>query len=178
MLKNALLFAVAALVLAFSAPSLFPERADPGGAPSASAPAAPAKAATNAAANGGLGLREASIPADAGGQFHANASIEGQDVDVLIDTGASMVALTADTAARLGVAVDPSAPKVQANTANGVSLVSPVVLRQVRLGSIDMNDVEAVVMPPGTGTANLLGASFLKRLASVEQRDGVLVLKQ
>ena len=41
-----------------------------------------------------------------------------------------------------------------------------------------MNDVEAVVMAPGAGSADLLGASFLKRLASVEQRDGVLVLKQ
>ena len=64
------------------------------------------------------------------------------------------------------------------NTANGDSFVSPVVLKQVSLGSIYMNDVQAVVMPPGAGTANLLGASFLKRLASVEQRDGVLVLKQ
>jgi predicted aspartyl protease len=41
-----------------------------------------------------------------------------------------------------------------------------------------MNDVEAVVMPPGAGAANLLGASFLKRLAAVEQRDGVLTLRQ
>ena len=40
-----------------------------------------------------------------------------------------------------------------------------------------MSDVEAVVMAPGAGAANLLGASFLKRLASVEQRDGVLVLR-
>ena len=178
MLKNALLFAVAALVLAFSAPSLFPERADPGGAPSASAPAAPAKAATNAAANGGLGLREASIPADAGGQFHANALIDGQDVDVMVDTGASVIALTADTAARLGLVADPSTPKWRMNTANGVSFVSPVVLKHVSLGSIYMNDVEAVVMPPGAGAANLLGASFLKRLAAVEQRDGVLTLRQ
>ncbi len=178
MLKNALIFAVAALVVAFSAPSLFPERTDPGAAPSASAPATPAKAAANAAAPGRSGLREASIPADAGGQFRASASIEGQDVDVLVDTGATMVALTAETAERLGVAPDPSAPKLRVETAGGVSFVSPIVLRQVSLGSIDMNDVEAVVMAPGAGSADLLGASFLKRLASVEQRDGVLVLKQ
>jgi aspartyl protease family protein len=178
MLKNALLFAVAALVLAFSAPSLLSNRADPGGAPSASASSAPAKAAGNDAAPGASGLREASIPADAGGQFRASASIEGQDVDVLVDTGATMVALTAKTAERLGVAPDPSAAKLRVSTANGMSLVTPVVLRQVSLGSIDMNDVEAVVMAPGTGTADLLGASFLKRLASVEQRDGVLVLRQ
>ncbi len=71
-----------------------------------------------------------------------------------------------------------STRKLRMNTANGVSAVSPVVLGRVTLGSIDMNDVEAVVMPPGTGTADLLGASFLKRLASVEQRNGMLVLRQ
>ncbi|MGO4869119.1 MAG: TIGR02281 family clan AA aspartic protease [Roseiarcus sp.] len=181
MLKNALIFAVAALVIAFSAPSLLPERV---GAPAASKPAAPAAAvppvpvATDAAASEDSGFREASIAADAGGQFRASALIEGQEVEVMVDTGATMVALTADTAARLGVVADPAAPKVRTHTANGDSFVSPVVLKQVSLGSIYMNDVDAWVMAPGAGTANLLGASFLKRLAAVEQRDGVLVLKQ
>ncbi len=181
MLKNALIFAVAALTIAFSAPSLFPERAARVAAPAAFEPGAPvpvALAATAVAAAGDSGYREASIAADSGGQFHTSASIEGQDVEVVVDTGATMVALTAETAWRLGVAADPSAPKLRVSTANGVSLVSPVVLREVSLGSIDMNDVEAVVMVPGAGNANLLGASFLKRLASVEQRDGVLVLRQ
>ncbi|MGD1038966.1 MAG: TIGR02281 family clan AA aspartic protease [Roseiarcus sp.] len=178
MLKNALIFAAAALIIGFSAPSLFPERvaAPAASKPSASAPVAPS--AARAAAAGDSGFREASIPADAGGQFHANALIDGQDVDVMVDTGASVIALTADTAARLGLVADPSTPKWRMNTANGVSFVSPVVLKHVSLGSIYMNDVEAVVMPPGAGAANLLGASFLKRLAAVEQRDGVLTLRQ
>ena len=178
MLKNALIFAAAALIIGFSAPSLFPERvaAPAASKPSASAPVAPS--AARAAAAGDSGFREASIPADAGGQFHANALIDGQDVDVMVDTGATMVALTAETAERLGVVVDPAAPKLRTHTANGDSLVSPVVLREVGLGSIEMNDVEAVVMPPGAAGDNLLGASFLKRLASVEQRDGVLALRQ
>lgn len=173
MLKNALIFAAAALVIAFSAPAFLPRGAVPAAVPvAAPAPAAPqARPAT-------LVGREASIPADAVGQFHANASIDGQDVDVMVDTGATMVALTAETATRLGVFVDPAAAKLRTHTANGDALVTPVVLREVSLGSIDMSDVEAVVMAPGAGAADLLGASFLKRLASVEQRAGVLVLRQ
>jgi predicted aspartyl protease len=41
-----------------------------------------------------------------------------------------------------------------------------------------MDDVLAVVMPAGASSINLLGASFLKRLVSVEQRGGMLVLRQ
>jgi predicted aspartyl protease len=41
-----------------------------------------------------------------------------------------------------------------------------------------MNDVEALVLAPEAGEINLLGESFLKRLVSVEQRDGMLILRQ
>ena len=150
-------------------------RAAPG-APSA-AVVAPAPAAL-ATVEPAPTYRATSIAADAGGQYRARALIEGQGVDVMIDTGATVVALTSETAARLGVALDPSRPRWRMNTANGVALASPVTLRSVSLGAIYMNDVQAVVMPPGASSVNLLGASFLKRLVKVEQRDGMLVLRQ
>ena len=181
MLKNALIFAIAALTIAFAVPSVM---VGLGGraAPGASAPLAqaPAAVATVAAANpdAGPAYRAASIAADAGGQYRTRALIEGQDVDVMIDTGATVVALTSETAARLRVAIDPSRPRWKMNTANGVAFASPVTLRSVSLGAIYMDDVQAVVMPPGASSINLLGASFLKRLVKVEQRDGMLVLRQ
>jgi len=181
MLKNALIFAIAALTIAFAAPSLIvgpSGRAAPGAPNSVAGAPAPAALATVAAADPGPGYRAASIAADAGGQYRARALIEGQDVDVMIDTGATVVALTSETAARLGVALDPSRPRWKMNTANGVALASPVTLRSVSLGAIYMDDVQAVVMPPGASSINLLGASFLKRLVSVEQRDGMLVLRE
>jgi aspartyl protease family protein len=183
MLKNALIFAIAALTIAFAAPSLIVGLgggAATGGPASVAVAPAPAALATVAvaAADPGPGYRAASIAADAGGQYRARALIEGQDVDVMIDTGATVVALTSETAARLGVALDPSRPRWKMNTANGVALASPVTLRSVSLGAIYMDDVQAVVMPPGAATINLLGASFLKRLVSVEQRGGMLVLRQ
>ena len=178
MLKNALIFAIAALTIAFAAPSLLVGlggRAAPG-APSA-AVVAPAPAAL-ATVEPAPTYRATSIAADAGGQYRARALIEGQGVDVMIDTGATVVALTSETAARLGVALDPSRPRWKMNTANGVAFASPVTLRSISLGAIYMGDVQAVVMPPGASSVNLLGASFLKRLVSVEQRGGMLVLRQ
>ena len=179
MLKNALLFALAALIIGAVAPSFFPPAARFFAAQDTPREAAPAREVQGqAAARGGSGFGEASIAADAGGQFRTSALIEGQPVDVLVDTGATLVAISAETAERLGVTADPSAPKWRVNTANGVSLVSPVTLRHISVGDIEMVDVQAIVMPRGATTMNLLGASFLKRLKSVEQRDGTLVLKQ
>jgi aspartyl protease family protein len=181
MLKNALIFAIAAMTIAFAAPSWI---GAPTGrvalvahfpAPLAAAPVTPALVA---AVDPAPGYREASIVADAGGQYRAKALIEGQDVDIMIDTGATVVALTWETAARLGVAVNPTRPRWNMNTANGMVLANPVTLKSVSLGSIYMGDVQAVVMPPGASSVNLLGASFLKRLVSVEQRGGMLVLRQ
>jgi aspartyl protease family protein len=181
MLKNALIFAIAALTMAFAVPSLMVGlggRAAPGAPTSGPLVQAPVAVATVAAANPAPSYRAASIAADTGGQYRARALIEGQDVEVMIDTGATVVALTSETAARLGVAVDLSRPRWKMNTANGVALATPVTLRSINLGAIYMDDVQAVVMPPGASSVNLLGASFLKRLVSVEQRDGMLVLRQ
>jgi predicted aspartyl protease len=54
----------------------------------------------------------------------------------------------------------------------------PTVLRSVSLGGLYASDVEALILTPDAGEVNLLGESFLKRLVSVEQRNGTLVLRQ
>lgn len=181
MIKSALFFAAAALVMGVFAPSLFLEvgsgvvgRATP--TPGVAAPVAVRP--SDAGAGGVSSFREASIAADAVGQYHADAVIEGAPVEMMVDTGATLVAITADTARRLGVVADPAQPKWRMNTANGVTEAEPVTLRRVSIGSIDIDDVQAVVMPQGASNANLLGESFLRRLTSVEQREGVLLLKQ
>ena len=177
MLKNALIFAIGALTIAVAAPSFLGDRgARVVTGAAASAPSAPAQ--TVAEAEPASNYREATIAADRGGQYRTKVLIEGQDVDVMVDTGATVVALSAETAARLGVSIDTSQPRWRMTTANGVVFAKPVMLKAVSLGSIYMPDVQAVVMPPGASNSNLLGASFLKRLVSVEQRDGTLVLRQ
>ena len=183
MLKNALIFAAGALAVALFTPALLPyltnaTPASPSAAASfASAPVA-ATAEPPAVAPISDSFRETSIAADGGGQFSTDVLIDGERVHMLIDTGATMVSISAGVAARLGVRPDPSKPKWRIHTANGDSIASPAVLRNINFGALYMNDVEALVLDPSAGEVNLLGASFLKRLASVEQRDGVLMLRQ
>jgi aspartyl protease family protein len=121
---------------------------------------------------------EASIDADHGGQYATEVYIDGVAVKMLIDTGATMVVISHDTAARLSLQILDSDYTGRVQTANGVAPVAPVTLREVTLGSIYLGNVQALVAAPGAGALNLLGMSFLKRLASVEQRSGKLVLRQ
>ena len=96
---------------------------------------------------------------------------------MLIDTGATQVCVSTSTARRLGLS--PSGGRtLLIQTANGRSTASPTLLRSLSLDGLYMNDVEALILAPEAGEVNLLGESFLKRLVSVEQRNGALVLRQ
>jgi len=121
--------------------------------------------------------REIALRADARGQYAADTLVNGMPVRMLVDTGASDIVISASTAARLGLAPS-SAPARIIQTANGRSTASPAVLSNVSFGGLYMNDVEALILAPEAGEVNLLGASFLRRLVSVEQRDGMLILRQ
>ena len=63
-------------------------------------------------------------------------------------------------------------------TANGIALAAPVTLRELRLGSIRLNNVEALVMPEGALELPLIGMSVLGRLAKVDIRSGTMRLIQ
>jgi aspartyl protease family protein len=95
---------------------------------------------------------------------------------MLVDTGASEVCVSASTAGRLGLSPSEGRKRVM-QTANGLSTAYPTILRSVSLDGLYMNDVEALILAPEAGEVNLLGASFLKRLTSVEQRNGMPVLR-
>jgi aspartyl protease family protein len=148
----------------------------------ASAPGRPASARADVAlaapAPSAGADTEAQIAADAGGQYAADVEINGQYVRMLVDTGATMVVISYDTASRLGIAPVASDYTVHVRTANGVAAVAPVMLREVTVGPVFVGAVQALVADRSAGAINLLGMSFLKRLASVEQRDGKLVLHQ
>jgi aspartyl protease family protein len=123
------------------------------------------------------GYREAALQADSRGQYAAGVLINGVPVRMLVDTGASYVAVSASTARRIGLS--PSGGRrYTIKTANGLSTASPTVLRSVSLDGLYMNDVEGLILTPEAGEVNLLGASFLKRLVSVEQRGDMLILRQ
>ena len=123
------------------------------------------------------GYREALLEADQRGQYAAEVLINGVPVRMLIDTGASEVCVSASTARRLGLSPSGGRKRV-IQTANGLSTADPTILRSLSLDGLYMNDVEALILAPEAGEVNLLGESFLKRLMSVEQRNGMLILRQ
>ena len=180
MIKGLLLFAIGAIALALLAPALLDGGANaPVGAGAGAAASSPIERANPASAGDRpqTGYRETVIEADPHGQYATEALINGLPVNMLIDTGASEVSISASTAARLGI-VPGAGPKWRIRTANGESLASPVTLAAVSFGGLYMRDVEALVLAPEAGEVNLLGASFLKRLVSFEQRDGMMILRQ
>jgi aspartyl protease family protein len=123
------------------------------------------------------GYREALLEADQRGQYAAGVLVNGVPVPMLIDTGATEVCVSASTARRLGLSPSGGRNRLM-QTANGQSTATPTVLRNVSLGGLYLDDVEALILAPEAGEVNLLGESFLKRLLSVEQRNGTLVLRQ
>lgn len=118
------------------------------------------------------------VPRDARGHFRTEGRIDGRRLDFLIDTGASVIALTADDAASLGLHPGDSEYRVMLKTANGVVRAAPTTLGMVEIGGIIVRDVTAVVMPDGALSENLLGMSFLTRLRHFEYSDGKMVLER
>lgn len=118
------------------------------------------------------------MPAGKYGHFEADAEINGRDIGVMVDTGASLVALTYDDAERAGIYVHPSDFTHRAQTANGIARVAPVTISRIRIGDITVRDVPAVVSERGASERTLLGMSFLGRLSRVEMRGSTLVLEE
>jgi len=180
MFKNALIFAGAGLLMVFLSPFVLPMlNADPpavGQAPSKMGGALP-KLPLPVRANVAEGYRELALPADGRGQYSVDAYIDGVSVRFLVDTGASFVSISQETANRLGLTETPGSPHYVLETANGRVNSYGVKLPSLDLGSIYVKDVDAVVNP-NMGGLNLLGANFLQRLTSVEQRGGELILRQ
>jgi aspartyl protease family protein len=118
------------------------------------------------------------VPRDARGHFRTEARVDGRHLDFLIDTGASVIALTANDAASLGLHPGASEYGVTLKTANGVVHAAPTMLGMVEIGGIIIRDVTAVVMPDGALSENLLGMSFLTRLRHFEYSEGKMVLER
>jgi aspartyl protease family protein len=118
------------------------------------------------------------ISADRNGHYQIDVQINGRPVKALVDTGASLVALRYEDARDMGLVYGSDRFNLGVQTANGVAHGKRVKLSNVRLGSIQLDDVDALVMEEGLLATNLLGMSFLKRLSRYEVRDGMLILER
>ena len=117
------------------------------------------------------------IASDRGGQFHSQVEVDSQQFSMLVDTGATVVALRSEDAQKLGVMPIPSDYTVKINTANGEIRAARTMLREVRVENITVQNVDAVVMPEGALQKSLLGMSFLRKLKRFEVASGNLVLQ-
>jgi aspartyl protease family protein len=112
--------------------------------------------------------------ADKSGHVLLDGNVNGASVRFMVDTGASLVALTLHDAEAAGISRSGLVFNQPISTANGVTKVATVKLREVRIGQFAVADVPAVVHE--NLHVSLLGQTFLKRLESYEMRDGVLTL--
>ena len=99
-----------------------------------------------------------SLQRDRTGHFLAEGSINGHAVVFLVDTGATDVAVSEDTARAMGLEFGP---RITVMTAAGPSPAWRTRLDQVSIGSLALNNVRAVITP-GLGRKALLGMSFLQ----------------
>jgi aspartyl protease family protein len=121
---------------------------------------------------------EVRLKADARGHFVFDAAINDRPASFMADTGATLVVLTYEDAARLGLSPQSLDFSGLAQTANGVSRVAPVMLDRVRVDDIVVRDVPAAVAEKGALGTNLLGMSFLGRLKSFQMQGSELILVQ
>jgi aspartyl protease family protein len=122
--------------------------------------------------------RLATLRADRLGHFAANAVVNGRSTEMLVDTGASVVALTPATARRLGIHPAAGDYSLRMSTANGEASAAPVTLDEIRIGDVTVRHVPAVVFAGDGLGVDLLGMTFLKRLTRFEVGGGQLVLVQ
>lgn len=128
------------------------------------------------AGGGGGGGRSIVLPMSTGGHFMGNGSINGRAVRFMVDTGATVVALSAADADRIGLDYRKG-PVGYVNTANGTAPAYRVNLNSVRLNDVEVYNVDAVVIPAPMDHV-LLGNSFLGRFQMQRDNDSMRLEKR
>jgi len=118
--------------------------------------------------------QSATLTANSQGHFMAEGQINGGSIRFLVDTGATTVALSAPDADRLGIDYRKGQQGLM-GTANGTTMAYKVTLNTVRVGDIELNNVEASVLAGAQMPFALLGMSFLNRM-EMKREGQVMVL--
>lgn len=109
------------------------------------------------------------------GHFYADVNVDGVPMRMLVDTGASVIALTGEDASAMGLFWDDSEIVPVAQGASGTVYGVHTELRRVTIGNFEATDVQAMIIPEGLGIS-LLGQSFLSTVNSVEIADDRMIL--
>lgn len=122
--------------------------------------------------------RKVVVTADARGHFTSAFKLNGRQVDGMIDTGATLVAINSSTARRIGISLNASDFRHEVNTANGTIGAALVTIDRLQIGKITVDGVQAVVLDDKALRTNLIGLSFLQRLEKYQVENGALLLVQ
>ena len=134
---------------------------------------APANVGAGAGAVGGDKIV---LTASSGGHFLKQGQINGKSVELMVDTGATSVGIGIEDAKRLGLNYQAGQP-VRVSTANGTVLGWRIKLASVRVGDVEIFDVDGVVSS-GSMPYVLLGNSFLTRFQMTRTNDQMVLLKR
>lgn len=118
------------------------------------------------------------IRSDRSGHHVTEVDFNGRRMRAIVDTGATLIAIRYEDARTLGLITPSDRFDIKVSTANGTARAKRVTLRSVRIGSIQIENVEAMVLDEGMLGQNLLGMSFLRRLTRFEFKKGILELER
>lgn len=119
---------------------------------------------------------QASVQRDSSGHFSFQAIMNGADVPVLVDTGATSVAINMSTADAMGIEFNEEEDRVTVNTANGKTNAYRVIIDEIIIEDVVVSNVEAVVLEDEALSSTLLGMSFLSKLERFEITGNTLTL--
>ena len=117
-------------------------------------------------------VQEVTIPRDSSMQYRTTALINGHSLPVLVDTGASMVAISVAHAKAMGIDYRDG-QRAQVQTANGVANAYYVTLRSVSVGGIRVDNVQGAVVEGAFPDTGLLGMTYLRHV-KLREEAGVL----
>jgi aspartyl protease family protein len=115
------------------------------------------------------------VPMAPDGHFWLRATVNGEPVNFLVDTGATLTAVSADTAERIGLKPRKTGIPVRMQTANGMVAAQLTTIDDLRFGNVAAHGIDAIIAP-GLGPTNVIGMNLLSRLASVRFDGRTLVL--
>ena len=125
---------------------------------------------------GGGGGSRIVLPADSRGHFMTQGAINGRPVTFMLDTGATAIALSADDAQRIGLDYSKG-QRVLMNTANGTTTGYRLRLQSVRVGDVEVYDIDAIVSQQAMPFV-LLGNSFINRFSMRRDADQMVLEKR
>jgi clan AA aspartic protease (TIGR02281 family) len=126
--------------------------------------------------NRSLSTHAVEIPRSQGGEYALRAKINGVTAPMVIDTGATSVVLTWETAKAIGLPTEMLEYNVDLETAGGHTKAARLTIQRLAVGKLVEKSVPALVVPRGQMKTNLLGMSFLDRLESWGVRAEKLML--